>query len=825
MNPKDNEQFEAADVNIIRQRLVVTGVVQGVGFRPFVYGLALDKNLSGFVGNDSSGVFIEIEGPAVSLVAFHEQLVSQSPPLAYIESVTAEMLSPTGETSFIIVHSQAQATQSTLVSPDICICEDCYGELLDPHNRRSGYPFINCTNCGPRFSIIKDIPYDRPLTTMADFPMCVDCQKEYEDPLDRRFHAQPNACSKCGPHIWLELGSGQYASMPGNGSDVGSSTSIIAAVQQLLLAGKIVAVKGLGGFHLACNARDDAALQTLRERKGRVDKPFAVMARDVETVREFADLTVEEEVYLVSKERPVLLVRKKPGSSLSTLVAPGNQYVGVMLPYTPLHFLLFQPSIENNQQSTTISKQQIYKSVERVQSMLTSYHALSVLVMTSANYSDEPIVKDNEEARERLSSLADAFLFHNRDIYARCDDSVIRILNTPHVITETGTEPQQAAGKELHALPIRRSRGYAPFPVKLPFETLPILAVGGELKATFCLAKGQYAYMSQHIGDMENMETLLAFQSAVAHFQHIFRTQPKRIACDLHPRYLSSQWAQQQDDLPVVQVQHHHAHIASVMAEHQLDGSEPVIGFSFDGTGFGSDGAVWGGEVFVADYHGFDRVAHLKYVPLVGGDTAVKRPYRLALSHLWAAGIDWDDRFLCVQACSSNELDIIKRQIETGLNAVPTSSMGRLFDAVASLTGVRQAITYEAQAAIEFEAMTAVENHGCYTFALSNGVFDAAPVINGIAQDVLSGVGAPIIAARFHRAVAKLVFNLSVELRAQTEVSAVALSGGVFQNVTLLTQAVKLLQEAGFVVYYHRLVPPNDGGLALGQAIVAAVSN
>ena len=805
MSLEDKERDKSTTADSMRQRLVVTGVVQGVGFRPFVYGLALQKNLSGFVGNDSSGVFIEIEGPAASLTAFQEQLVNQPPPLAYIESVETETLSPMGATSFEIVHSQSQSSQNTLVSPDICICEDCYGELLDPHNRRFGYPFINCTNCGPRFSIIKDIPYDRPLTTMADFPMCVACQKEYENPLDRRFHAQPNACSECGPHVWLEHVQGQQARLPEVDLDLSDSNSAIMAARQLLAAGSIVAVKGLGGFHLACNAMDDAALRTLRERKGRVDKPFAVMALDVQTVREFALLTVEEEAYLVSKERPILLLRKKSGRMLSALVAPGNQYVGVMLPYTPLHYLILHQSVKSNQQ------------------LAVSSQALSVLVMTSGNYSDEPIVKDNEEARERLSGLADAFLFHNRDIYARCDDSVIRILDETHATHESGGDPQSAAVKEMSAMPIRRSRGYAPFPVKMPFETSPILAVGGELKATFCLAKGQYAYMSQHIGDMENLETLLAFESAVAHFQHIFRTQPQRIACDLHPRYLSSRWAQQQkDDLPVVQVQHHHAHIASVMAEHQLDGSNPVIGFSFDGTGYGTDGAVWGGEVLIADYHGFDRALFLKYVPLVGGDAAVKRPYRLALSHLRAAGIDWDERIPSVQACTSVEIDIIRKQMETDLNSVPTSSMGRLFDAVASISGVRQIVTYEAQAAIEFEALASPGYHGGYAFAFENDVFDAAPVIHAVVQDVLSGVETSVISARFHRAVADLILSLSIKLKAQTGLSAVALSGGVFQNVTLLNQTVRMLQEAGFTAYYHRLVPPNDGGLALGQAIIAA---
>ena len=808
-------------IDIVRQRLTVTGVVQGVGFRPFIYGLALENHLAGFVGNDSSGVFIEIEGPAASLAAFRRELLDHHPPLAHIESVTAETISLIRDISFEIVRSQAQSTKNTLISPDICVCEDCYREMLDPSDRRFGYPFINCTNCGPRFSIITDIPYDRPLTTMADFPMCRDCQEEYENPLDRRFHAQPNACHKCGPHVWLELVQDRESSPLDFDLDLKNSFDAIMAARLLLSDGKVVAIKGLGGFHLACDASDDAALQRLRERKGRVEKPFAVMALDVEAVREFADLTAEEEDCLVSKERPILLLRKKTNCFLSDLVAPGNRYVGVMLPYTPLHYLLLQQPNAIGERSLNTEE-----SAEHINPTMLTKHPLLVLVMTSGNYSDEPIVKKNKKAREFLSSLSDAILFHNRDIYARCDDSVIRILDARYARDKAGENPRLARSEKGALLPIRRSRGYAPFPVKMPFETSPILAVGGELKATFCLAKGQYAFMSQHIGDMENLETLVAFESAVTHFQHIFRTEPKRIACDLHPGYLSSRWAQQREhDSSVVQVQHHHAHIASVMAEHQLDGSRPVIGFSFDGTGYGTDGAVWGGEVLLADYQGFDRASYLKYVPLVGGDAAVLRPYRLALAHLKAAGIDWDEDIPSVRASSPLELDIINKQMETDLNSVPTSSMGRLFDAVASICGIRQAVNYEAQAAIELESLAASGYHGSYAFAINEGVFDAAPVIQAVVQEVLSGVDISVISARFHRTVAELVLSQSINIKIQTGLTEVALSGGVFQNATLLTQTIWMLQEAGFTAYYHHLVPPNDGGLALGQAIIASVIN
>lgn len=762
-----------------RQRLTITGVVQGVGFRPFVYGLARRHGLTGFVGNHSGGVFIEIEGPEPALAAFRRDLVNQAPPLAHIERVTVESQATRSDSDFIIVHSQAEASANTLISPDICLCDDCRHELFDPHNRRYRYPFINCTNCGPRFTIIKDIPYDRPYTTMAGFEMCPACRAEYENPLDRRFHAQPNACPVCGPQIWLEL---NQSLIPAQSAQSPIGDEALRTAQKLLAAGHIVAVKGLGGFHLACDAANDSAVQILRQRKGRVDKPFAVMALNVETVRRFAELSTEEERLLLSKERPILLLRKQPGDFLSEFIAPGNHYVGVMLPYTPLHYLLLTPSA-----SPILHPQS------------------PVLIMTSANHSDEPIVKANAEARERLAHLADAFLFHDRDIHARCDDSVVRIFQDAE-------------------LPLRRSRGYAPFPVKLPQMLPPVLAVGGELKSTFCLTKDDYAFMSQHIGDMENLETMEAFGQAVEHFRHIFRVEPEIIACDMHPGYLSTRWAQENaKGIPLVPVQHHYAHIAAVMAEHQLDGTEPVIGFSFDGTGYGTDGAIWGGEVLVADYQGFERVAHLKYTPLAGGDAAVKRPYRLALAQLWAADVAWDERLPCVAACPAVERRVIQHQLETGLNCVPTSSLGRLFDAVASLAGVRQVVSYEAQAAIEFEALAASGDEAGYAFEVAGDQFDAAPVIRAVAADVLAGLPIPAIAAKFHYAVAELMVQLCLRLRRETGLTRVALSGGVFQNTTLLELATRQLQASDFTVLTHRRVPPNDGGLALGQAIIAGM--
>ena len=759
-----------------RRRLTVRGVVQGVGFRPFVYGLAMAHGLTGFVGNDSSGVFIEVQGTEMAVSNFQHALTHNPPPLAHIEAVTAVALDPITDDSFTIVHSHSQAAANTLISPDICICNDCLRELFDPTNRRYRYPFINCTNCGPRFTIIKDIPYDRPLTTMADFPMCPDCQAEYNNPLDRRFHAQPNACPTCGPRVAIEMQGGKV------------QDDAILAARELLAAGKIVAVKGLGGFHLACDATNDAAVQLLRERKERVDKPFAVMALDVATVRQFAHVSTAEEALLTAKERPIVLLKKKSRTAetlkLSPHIAPGNSRIGVLLPYTPLHYLLLQSC---DKLSTTSP----------------------VLIMTSANISNEPIVKGNDEARERLAELADAFLIHNREINNRCDDSVLR-----------GVRDESGGTNTI--LPIRRSRGYAPFPVKLPFAVPPILAVGGELKATFCLTKGKYGYMSQHIGDMENLETLQAFEEAVQQMQHLFRIQPEAIVCDLHPNYLSTHWAQKQAS-SLIRVQHHHAHIAAVMAEHRLDGASPVIGFCFDGTGYGTDGAIWGGEVLIADYKQFERVSHLRYVPLAGGDVSVKRPYRLALSHLWAAGLDWDESLPPVAACPPIERDVLHKQLENNLNSVPTSSIGRLFDAVATLAGGRQTISYEGQAAIEFEALAADTVSEAYSFDLLKDTFDAAPLIAAVVADLRRGVDTAVIAAKFHNAVANLIVQLSLQLRRQTGLNQVALSGGVFQNVRLLETAVHQLHTHQFETFTHHLVPPNDGGLALGQAIIGGM--
>ncbi|MCP4535731.1 MAG: carbamoyltransferase HypF [Chloroflexi bacterium] len=745
----------------------ITGVVQGVGFRPFVYNLAAELSLSGWVLNSSAGVEIEAIAPAAVLDEFAERLRSDAPPLSRIEQVTVKEIAlpkPIPD-EFVIRHSEAREGEFQPISPDVAICADCLHELFDSNDRRHRYPFINCTNCGPRFTIIQDIPYDRPKTTMAPFKLCPDCQAEYVDPSNRRFHAQPNACPVCGPKVWFQMGksaSGQ----------VGEAA--IRETRKALVEGKVVAIKGLGGFHLACDATNNEAVDKLRERKGRVDKPFALMSFDLEIVKQYCQVNKEERALLTSHERPIILLRQRSNDLISSRVAPGNQYLGVMLPYTPLHYLLLEPVDDFP----------------------------IALVMTSGNYSEEPIATGNNEALDRLASLADAFLLHDRDIHARCDDSVTRIFG--------GVE-----------LPVRRSRGYAPYPVHLPFSVPQVMAVGGELKNTFCLTRERYAFLSQHIGDMENYETLRFFEQMVEQLERTFRIEPEIIVHDMHPTYLSTRYAKEQVTIgKQVAVQHHHAHIAACMAENGLSGEQPVIGVAFDGTGYGTDGAIWGGEFLIADYGSFRRAAHLKYVPLPGGDAAIRRPYRTAMAHLWSAGIPWEDDLPPVAASPAAERTILVQQLERELNAVSTSSIGRLFDAVSALAGVCQEINYEAQAAIELEGLVKKGVEDAYPFDLGEQI-DPAPCIRAIVADVRARVPVGVIAVKFHNGLAAMVRDVCLQLRDETGLDQVALSGGVFQNITLLERTVALLQVAGFTVYTHQLVPPNDGGISLGQAVIA----
>ena len=749
-------------------RIHIQGVVQGVGFRPFVFSLAESSSLTGWVRNTSAGVEIEVDGSPKALDTFVASLRTDAPPLARIDSIEVETCDPGLHQEFTILPSKAFADASQPISPDVSLCADCRRELYDPSDRRFRYPFINCTNCGPRFTIIQDIPYDRPNTTMAPFEMCPECAAEYHDPRDRRFHAQPVACPDCGPQVWLEA----------NGVRRVAREDALQAARQLISEGKILAVKGLGGFHLACDATNDEAVTELRRRKLRVNKPFAVMVYDVDAAGDHCELGETERDLLLSMERPVVIADRKSGSTISDAIAPGQNTIGLMLPYTPLHELLLE-------QADGFPK---------------------ALVMTSGNLSEEPIATDNEEARTRLAVLADAFLMNDREIHTRCDDSVVRAFD---------------GGAYL----LRRSRGYAPFPLNLTWESPSILATGPELKNTFCLTKGTYAFLSHHIGDMENYETLQSFEDGIIHFERLFRVTPEAIAYDLHPNYMATRYAierAERDDLPAIGIQHHHAHIAACMAEHNLPADEHVIGVAFDGTGYGDDGAIWGGEVLVAAYGQFERFAHLDYMRMPGGDAAVVKPWRLALAWLYKAGLPWSDDLPPVKAASKEEQRVVARQLEIGLNSPQTSSMGRLFDAVSALIGLRQEVNYEAQAAIELESHADREETGAFLFGIREGLLDPSPVIRSIVSDLSDGVSVPVIAARFHNGVAQAVLEVCTSAREKHGLGRVVLSGGVWQNMFLMRRTVDLLRGDNFEILIHRKVPANDGGLALGQAAIAA---
>jgi hydrogenase maturation protein HypF len=752
-------------------RIHVNGVVQGVGFRPFVYGLAKKLDLTGWVRNTSAGVDIELDGRREALELFIQALKDDAPPLALIDDIQVTWQAAGDHQEFKIIHSEAVPDAFQPISPDVCPCTDCLREMFDPADRRFQYPFINCTNCGPRFTIIKDVPYDRPYTSMASFEMCEDCASEYANPLDRRFHAQPVACPKCGPNIWLENKNGLEKVKV-------DSEKAISETQSLLARGKIIAIKGLGGFHLACDANNPLAVAELRRRKLRVDKPFALMLPNIEAVQKYCEVSEREKSLLESHARPIVLLDRKHGATIATETAPGQKTLGVMLPYTPLHFLLFETGL---------------------------YDAL---VMTSGNLSEEPIVTGNEEARIRLEPLADAFLFHDREIHIRCDDSVVRVF-------------------EDEILPIRRSRGYAPYPVHLNFEPPALLACGGELKNTFCITHGNYAFLSHHIGDLENYETLESFENGITHFENLFRVKIEALAHDMHPDYLATRYAlkrSEEKNLPAIAVQHHHAHIAACMGENKLPGDREVIGVAFDGTGFGEDGTIWGGEFLVSDFSGFRRDFHLKPILLPGGDLAVREPWRMALTWLDQVGIGWDEDLAPVQAMLGQPalMGLFRQQLKTGVNSPKTSSMGRLFDAASALAGIRQKVNYEAQAAIELETRVETSEKGFYEFEIGEEEIDPAPLIRSLVRDVRKGESSGVMAARFHNGIAEMTLRVCQSIRERTGLSVVVLSGGVWQNLTLLKNSLARLRENGFDVNIHKLVPPNDGGLSLGQAVVAA---
>lgn len=752
----------------VRQRFTVTGVVQGVGFRPFVHRIASELGLAGFVGNDSGAVFIEVQGPLVRIDEFARRLRADAPPLARINAVdvvdVADVETGAGH-GFRIVDSQTAPGATTPIPPDIAVCNDCVAELFDPADRRYRHPFITCTNCGPRFTIIRALPYDRPATTMSGFAMCARCASEYHDPANRRFHAQPIACPDCGPSLWFSSGSERI-----DGAD-----AALAATQQALAAGAVVAIKGIGGYHLACRVDDEAVVGVLRARKARGAKPFAMLVADLEVARRYARIDDTEAAVLCSPARPIVLLRRRPDALVADGVAPGSPLLGLMLPYSPIHHLLLDP-------------------------------APDALVLTSANRSDEPICFTEDDAAQRLPMLCDAVLDHDRPIHVPCDDSVVRVIDD-------------------RELPIRRSRGYAPLPVDLGREGPAVLSVGGELKNTFCLTDGSRAYMSGHIGDMETLETLRAFERAVGQLSAI-RGKPVRLAADLHSGYQTRSWAERHvGERPLDLVQHHHAHVVSLLAEHGRMG-EPIVGVAFDGTGFGCDKTIWGGEILALgeDSHRFSRVGHLLPVPLPGGDAAVRNPWRMALSQLWMAGIDWTPDLAPVSAATSAELRATRSQLESGVGCVPCSSMGRLFDAVASLLGVRHRIDYEGQAAIELEVLaeSVDEPFQLRLQVRDDGVIDPLDMIRELVSALRAGTEPAVLAAGFHQAVAAAVAD--VVGVAAGDVRLVGLTGGVFQNVLLLRACRRLLQQAGFEVLTHRTVPPNDGGLALGQAAVSVLT-
>ncbi len=773
---------------LVRKKIHINGIVQGVGFRPFIYQLAHEYNLKGWVLNASDGVWIEVEGKGEEVDKFIENIPKKAPPRARIENIEVEALPFQGYETFEIRKSHEEKEKFILISPDIATCELCLKELFDPTDRRYRYPFINCTNCGPRFTIIEDIPYDRPKTTMKKFAMCPLCSQEYHDPMNRRFHAQPNACPKCGPSLFLiqrrtspkspskkereKFKKYAVAGKEENWEEVKGDP--IKQTIEALKAGKIVAIKGLGGFHLACDATNNETVKLLRERKRRPGKPFALMVKDIEAVKEICEVGPEEEKLLKSPECPIVLLKRRENTPVAEEVAPNNNYLGVMIPYTPLHHLLLRES-------------------------------KMILVMTSGNISEEPIACENSEALERLKNLADLFLLHDRDIYSRYDDSVAKIF-------------------EKEPMLLRRARGYAPYPIHLPYQSKEILAVGPELKNTFCLTKENYAFVSQHIGDMENQETLVHFERTLELYKRLFRIQPELVAYDLHPEYLSTKFALELP-LPKVGVQHHHAHIVGAMIENaHLD---PVIGFSFDGTGYGTDGKIWGGEVILATLNDFERLAHFEYVPLPGGEASIKKPWRMALSYLLILfGEDW--RKLPIDFSTrvpEGEAKIVQQQVQKGINAPLTSSCGRLFDAISSLIGIRDVAHYEAQAAIEME-MVSLETEECYEYKLKETeagplIVETTTIIKQIVDDLIQGIDKSKIAGKFHQTIAKIILDLAHLFASKKGIKTVALAGGVFQNNLLLKKSVALLRKSGFQVLLKRRVPVNDGGVSLGQAAIA----
>jgi len=806
-------------VEHIRTKILVKGIVQGVGFRPFVYNLAKSLNLKGCVINSSKGVIIEIEGDNA---AFIERLSKEAPPLSQIMSVDIISMPYHGYRDFQIMESEDEGS-FTLVSADVSVCEDCFRELLDKNDRRYLYPFINCTNCGPRYTITRSIPYDRPNTTMSVFKMCPDCEKEYHNPEDRRFHAQPNACPVCGPNVKLimnkSLNNHPPLIPPGKGGNVPSplvgegkgegvlKESPIRATIRLLKEGAIVAIKGLGGFHIACDATNEQAVKRLRLKKRKSNKPFALMAADIETIKKFCEVSKEEENILISNKRPIVLLEKIQ-NSLPDAISPNNPCIGFMLPYTPLHYLLFYYPVNSS-------------LVSRPSYLVPNFDAL---VMTSGNVSEEPIVIDNEEAVSKLSGIADAFLIHNRDIFMRVDDSVIRVFSQKSKVNSQKSEISSFDSRPLTYF-IRRSRGYVPDPVPLHDDGPEVLGCGADIKNIFTLTKGSFAIPSQHIGDMENYETLIFFEEILKNLEAVYRVKPVALAYDLHPMYLSTQWALRQEGMKKIGIQHHYAHVASVMAEKGI--KEEVIGVSFDGTGYGTDGNLWGGEFLIADMKGFKRVCHLKYIPLPGGEVAVKEPWRIAVSYIkdvagdeampYLKSIGFIDRY------SDNRIEDILKIIDRRQFSPLSSGAGRLFDAVSALIGVCDKNTFEGEAAIALEAIArpAVFDDYPVDIKLKDTMeIDFSHTMLGIINDLIKGEDKGIISSKFHNTLVNAIARVVEKLSSMHFIKNVVLCGGVFQNMYLLERTINRLQSMGMVVHIHEKVPTNDAGISLGQAYI-----
>jgi hydrogenase maturation protein HypF len=770
---------------VVRRQVRARGVVQGVGFRPFIYRLAREEHLAGFIGNDTDGVFIEIEGSQASCDAFIARMRLEAPPLSRIDSVIVQDAELGGDTSFRIIASEVLGRVSTGIPADAATCPDCLHELMTPADRRYRYPFLNCTNCGPRFTITRRIPYDRPQTSMGKFKMCPACQAEYDDPANRRFHAQPNACWDCGPQLTLCEASGETA----------RTADVVRDVIARLAAGEILAIKGIGGFHLSVDATNEFAVMRLRERKHRFGKPLAVMVRDLDAVRDLCEVSDGEAALLATTMRPIVLLRRRtePGIPIASCVAPGIPWLGVFLPYAPLHHLLFADGV------------------------------LKALVMTSANLSEEPIAIDNDEARARLGEIADAFVLHDREILQRCDDSVAALVDgAPQII--------------------RRARGYVPLGIELPFDAPPLLAVGGHLKNVFVLARGRHIYQIQNLGDLENITGLDFFRESLDHLMSTFDIEPETVVHDLHPGYLSTRWAKEwarDRGLRLIAVQHHFAHVAGCVAEHGIDSD--FIGLSLDGTGYGTDGRIWGGEVLIGHLSGdragsFERFAYLDYVPMPGGEAAIREPWRMALGHLSAAGVDVDSPEIAdLLGGRTSEIRVLSRMIERGVNTPFTSSCGRLFDAVAALVLRRTHVDYEAQAAIELEGVAIDEpcelrDVGDYQLDLHPpneathipAKISAANLWIPILRDLRTGTPEPRIAAKFHAAVAAAFVRAAVRARDASGIQQVALSGGCMHNRRLVRLLRTGLEAEGFRVLQHKQVSPGDGGLSYGQAAVAA---